>query len=45
MISGLIYDPQRFHWCLFFVDVKNQSFSFLDSLGSDNENVYFEKWK
>ncbi|RMZ94333.1 hypothetical protein BpHYR1_031159 [Brachionus plicatilis] len=45
MIAGLVYDPLRHHWCLFFVDVKNQSFSFLDSLGAENDNIYFEKWK
>ncbi|RNA02438.1 hypothetical protein BpHYR1_041414 [Brachionus plicatilis] len=44
MIAGLVYDPLCHHWCLFFVDVKNQSFSFLDSLGAENDNIYFEKF-
>lgn len=46
-ITGLIYVPYIKHWCVFFSDIKNKTFSLLDSLGnnSEKESQYFERWK
>ncbi|CAF0933384.1 unnamed protein product, partial [Brachionus calyciflorus] len=45
-IFGLIFIPSIKHWCLFYVDLREQTFSLLDSLkASDREKSYFERWE